>query len=101
MADYKLSLTAEEIEKKLTSFPFPVVTIEKVDNITDEESVAIDEAISTGLPVMLKLGGSNSYNVGLAEIYVSNSGFAEMWLSSGDCFIKEGNQSKWRTVGNE
>ena len=64
MADYKLSLTAEEIEKKLSMCTLPMVEIEvpaywEPFTLSDEKSAELDEVFATGLPCVIALDVTN------------------------------------------
>ena len=52
MDEYKLDYTAEEVNKRL-GMVLPMVTINDLDDITDEENTALNAAWETGLPCIL------------------------------------------------
>lgn len=102
MADYKLSLTAEEIEKKLSMCTLPMVEIADKNGgidfaLTDAESAALDEAFNTGLPcVIARRCSSGEVETSVAQRYERDS-FAIFWLREDhyEYVMRNNTTSKW------
>lgn len=105
MADYKLSLTAEEIEKKLSMCTLPMVEIEvpaywEPFTLSDEKSAELNEVFATGLPCVIALdvtsGSRRWVETHVATRQAWESGIAEYTLGYGEQWLRKNSAAaKW------
>lgn len=112
MNNYKLSLTAGEIEKKLSMCTLPMVEIEvpvyrEPFTLSEEKSAELDEVFATGLPCVIAVSVANGARR-WAETHVASrgadaDGISEYTIVHGEQWLRKNSaDAKWEyQIGGE